>query len=53
VKNLLSFARRQEGGGPQPIRPLLESVLGLLKNQMMALNVEATLSVEPGIPTSR
>jgi two-component system NtrC family sensor kinase len=51
VKNLLSFARRQEGErSPQPIQPLLESVLGLLKNQMMALNVEATLAVEPGIP---
>ena len=25
-------------------------MLGLLKNQMMALNVEATLTVEPGIP---
>ena len=51
VKNLLSFARRQEGErSPQPIRPLLESVLGLLKNQMMAFKVEATLVVEPGIP---
>ncbi|MGH7537345.1 MAG: ATP-binding protein [Gemmatimonadales bacterium] len=51
VKNLLSFARRQEGERlPQPLRPLLESVLALLKNQLMALNVEATLVVEPGIP---
>jgi two-component system NtrC family sensor kinase len=51
VKNLLSFARRQEGERvPQSIQPLLESVLGLLKNELMALKVEATLVVEPGIP---
>lgn len=51
VKNLLSFARRQEGERlPQAIQPLLESVLALLKNQLMALKVEVTLTVEPGIP---
>jgi two-component system NtrC family sensor kinase len=51
VKNLLSFARRQEGERlPQPIQPLLESVLALLKNEMMALKVETTLTVEPDIP---
>ncbi|HMA43494.1 MAG TPA: histidine kinase dimerization/phospho-acceptor domain-containing protein, partial [Gemmatimonadales bacterium] len=51
VKNLLSFARRQEGERlPQPVQPLLESVLALLKNQMMSLKVETTLTIEPGIP---
>jgi signal transduction histidine kinase len=51
VKNLLSFARRQEGERQrQPVQPLLESVLGLLKNELMALKVEVTLTVEPGIP---
>jgi two-component system NtrC family sensor kinase len=51
VKNLLSFARRQEGErAAHPIQPLLESVLGLLKNELMALKVEASLVVEPGIP---
>jgi two-component system NtrC family sensor kinase len=51
VKNLLSFARRQEGERlPQPIQPLLESVLALLKNELMALKVEVTLTVEAGIP---
>ncbi len=51
VKNLLSFARRQEGERlPQPLQPLLESVLALLKNEMMALKVETTLLVEPNIP---
>jgi len=51
VKNLLSFARRQEGERhPQPLQPLLESVLALLKNEMMALKVETALLVEPNIP---
>jgi two-component system NtrC family sensor kinase len=51
VKNLLSFARRQEGERlPQAVQPLLESVLALLKNELMALKVDATLTVEPGIP---
>ena len=51
VKNLLSFARRQEGERlAQPIQPVLESVLALLRNELVALNVEATLSVEAGIP---
>ena len=51
VKNLLSFARRQEGERhPQPLQPLLESVLALLKNEMMALKVETALFVESNIP---
>ena len=51
VKNLLSFARRQEGERlPQQLQPLLESVLALLRNEMMALKVETTLVVEPHIP---
>ena len=51
VKNLLSFARRQEGERlPQQLQPLLESVLALLRNEMMALKVETTLIVEPHIP---
>jgi two-component system NtrC family sensor kinase len=51
VKNLLSFARSQEGErARQPVTPLLESTLGLLRNQLMAHNVEATLEVEPGLP---
>ena len=51
VKNLLSFARRQEGERhPQPLQPLLESVLALLKNEMIALKVETALFVEPNIP---
>jgi two-component system NtrC family sensor kinase len=51
VKNLLSFARSQEGErARQPVKPLLESTLGLLRNQLMAHKVEATLEVEPGLP---
>jgi two-component system NtrC family sensor kinase len=51
VKNLLSFARSQEGERKrQPIGPLLESTLQLLRNQLMANKVEATLEVEPGLP---
>jgi two-component system NtrC family sensor kinase len=51
VKNLLSFARRQEGERlPQALQPLLESVLALLRNEMMGLKVETALFVEPQIP---
>src|SRR5436853_2163620 len=51
VKNLLSFARRQEGERRrQPIGPILESTLQLLANQLMASRIEATLRVEPGLP---
>ncbi len=51
VKNLLSFARRQEGERlAQPIQPVLESVLALLRNELMALDVEVSLMVEEGIP---
>ena len=51
VKNLLSFARRQEGERtPLPVRVLLDSTLALLRNQLMAHKVEATLEVEPGLP---
>jgi two-component system NtrC family sensor kinase len=51
VKNLLSFARGQEGERQlQPIGPILESTLALLRNQLMVNKVEATLDVESGIP---
>ena len=51
VKNLLSFARSQEGERKrQPIGTILESTLALLRNQLMANKVEATLEVEPGLP---
>src|SRR2546426_3930893 len=51
VKNLLSFARSQEGERKlQPIGSILESTLALLRNQLMANKVAATLEEEPGLP---
>lgn len=51
VRNLLSFARRQEGERQlQSIRPILESTILLLKNQLMAHRVELTFTAEPGLP---
>jgi signal transduction histidine kinase len=51
VKNLLSFARSQEGERKvQSIRPILESTLALLRNELMAHKVEATLELEPDLP---
>src|SRR6266550_4706865 len=51
VRNLLSFARRQEGERQlQSIRPILESTHQLLKNQLLAAHIELTLSFEPGLP---
>jgi two-component system NtrC family sensor kinase len=51
VRNLLSFARRQEGERQtQSIRPILESTIQLLKNQLMAHKVELTFMAEPGLP---
>jgi two-component system NtrC family sensor kinase len=51
VRNLLSFARRQEGERQlQSIRPILESTHQLLKNQLLAARTELTLEFEPGLP---
>ena len=51
VRNLLSFARRQEGERElQSIRPILESTILLLKNQLMAHKIELTFTAEPGLP---
>jgi signal transduction histidine kinase len=51
VKNLLSFARSQEGERkPQSIKAILDSTLVLLRNQLMADKVEATLDVEAELP---
>lgn len=51
VRNLLSFARRQEGERQlQSIRPILESTHQLLKNQLLAARIELTLRFEPGLP---
>src|SRR5207245_8884337 len=51
VKNLLSFARSQEGERKlQPIGAILESTLALLRNQLMAHKHAATPEREPGLP---
>jgi two-component system NtrC family sensor kinase len=51
VRNLLSFARRQEGERQlQSLRPILESTVALLRNQLMASRIELTLEAEPGLP---
>lgn len=51
VKNLLSFARRQaEEREVQAVRPVIDSVLALLRNQLMSLKVEATLEIDDDVP---
>jgi len=51
VRNLLTFARKQEGARrPTAIKPLVEATLALLRNQLMSLKVDAELEVEPGVP---
>lgn len=51
VKNLLSFARRQaEERQVQAVRPVLDSVIALLRNQLMALKVEVTLEIDDTVP---
>lgn len=51
VRNLLSFARRQEGERQrQSLRPILESTIQLLRNQLMASHIELVFEAEPGLP---
>ena len=51
VKNLLSFARKQEHQRrPTALRPLLDATFVLLRNQFMAQRVEASIEVEPDLP---
>jgi signal transduction histidine kinase/CheY-like chemotaxis protein len=51
VKNLLSFARKQEHQRrPTALRPLLDATFVLLRNQLMAHRVEAVVEVEEDLP---
>jgi two-component system, NtrC family, sensor kinase len=51
VKNLLSFARKQEHQRrPTALQPLLDATFVLLRNQLMAHRVEAAVEVEPDLP---
>jgi two-component system NtrC family sensor kinase len=51
VRNLLSFARKQEGQRrSQPFAPIIEATLTLLHNQLMASKVDMVLEVEDDLP---
>ena len=51
VKNLLSFARKQEHQRrPTELKPLLDATFLLLRNQLMAQRVEARLDVDADLP---
>ena len=51
VRNLLNFARKQEDlRRSQPIRPILDAIIGLLHNQLMTSKVEMTLEVDDDLP---
>jgi two-component system, NtrC family, sensor kinase len=51
VKNLLSFARKQEHQRrPTALRPLLDATFVLLRNQLMAHRVDHLIEVEPDLP---
>ena len=51
VKNLLTFARRQERARQLlPVGTVLERVIALLRNQLLALRVEIELTVDDGLP---
>ncbi|MBI4421347.1 MAG: response regulator [Gemmatimonadetes bacterium] len=51
VKNLLTFARKQDRRRrAQPVGPVLEATLLLLRNQLMACKVESHLWVQPDLP---
>jgi CheY-like chemotaxis protein len=51
VKNLLSFARKQEHQRRSTaLRPLLDATFLLLRNQFMAHRVEAQIEIEPDLP---
>ncbi len=50
VKNLLSFARRQETRQPAQLRPILEATVGLFRNNLNADQVALLAEYEPGLP---
>jgi two-component system NtrC family sensor kinase len=50
VKNLLSFARRQEARQTAGIRPILEATLGLFRNQLSADRIALELVCPPDLP---
>jgi PAS domain S-box-containing protein len=51
VRNLLGFARKQEHQRrPTALKPLLDATFVLLRNQLMAQRVDATMEVEQDLP---
>ncbi len=51
VRNLLGFARKQEHQRrPTALKPLLDATFALLRNQLMANRVEASIEIEPDLP---
>jgi two-component system NtrC family sensor kinase len=50
VKNLLSFARRQETRQPAALRPILDATVGLFRNNLNAEAITLTLDVAPDLP---
>jgi two-component system NtrC family sensor kinase len=52
VKNLLSFARKQERRRrPTAMQPLLESTVALLRNELMSTKVDCRIEVDPDLST--
>jgi len=50
VKNLLSFARRQETRQRASLHPILDATVGLFQNQLSTDAVTLVLEEEPGLP---
>ena len=50
VKNLLSFARRQEARQVAALRPILDATIGLFRNNLSADTVALATDIEPDLP---
>lgn len=50
VKNLLSFARRQETRQVASLIPILEATIGLFRNQLSGERIELQLELDPDLP---
>jgi signal transduction histidine kinase/CheY-like chemotaxis protein len=50
VKNLLSFARRQETRQSARLEPILEATIGIFRNQLSADRVSLELTLAPELP---
>ena len=50
VKNLLSFARRQESRQVASLSPILEATVGLFRNQLSGERIALQLELDPELP---